>query len=63
MVTVLDILQQTREFVARGWTKGVYARNTNGVEVLAESRDAVCWCVEGAQVATIELSRPSTRIT
>lgn len=30
------------------WTQGVTARNSQGIQVGAISRDAVCWCLIGA---------------
>jgi hypothetical protein len=44
----LDALRMGREKIARGWTQGVYARNSTGAKVNPESEEATCWCAVGA---------------
>jgi hypothetical protein len=40
---VLDLLSDESK-----WTKGCFARNTDGDSVSPESAEACCWCLDGA---------------
>ena len=48
MKTVVEILKEARELVAKGWTRGCSARDAKGDFVRPESPDATCWCAYGA---------------
>jgi hypothetical protein len=45
-----EILRVTRVKLAGpdSWTKGCFARTDGGTNVSYESKDAVCWCLQGA---------------
>jgi len=49
--TVREVAEQFLELYAdrRRWTKNYNARNKHGAEVLVGSREAVKWCLVGAQ--------------
>lgn len=42
-----DILKTEKD-----WTKGYYARNSEGLKVLPDSGEAVCYCISGAICAS-----------
>ena len=44
------------------WTRGFYARDTHGVLVYPTSRDAVCFCIQGA-LRRVVASDGFTRLT
>ena len=46
----LEVLTKARELIAdpANWTTGLYARNAQGEHTMTTSKDAVCWCSEGA---------------
>jgi hypothetical protein len=48
--TVLEVLEGALEILRdpKRWTKGSYARNTNGNSVRPHDDDAVCFCSSGA---------------
>ena len=50
MKTEIDLLIKTRELLATGWTRGVWARDKNDNEVPISGSKAVCFCLEGAIV-------------
>lgn len=53
----VDILRAAREKIARPehWTKGMYARATDGEYAAPRSPRAVCWCALGAAATHAEV--------
>lgn len=51
----LQIIQEMRELFSTSerWTKGFYAKSAKGNMVDFDSRLAVCWCLEGGYMKTI----------
>lgn len=54
MSASVEKLKAARELVARpgGWTQEAFARDDEGQQTQSRSRDAVCWCAEGALKAS-----------
>jgi hypothetical protein len=48
MKTTKDILIEARELIAKGWTQGANARDSQDKIVDESSEAAVCFCVYGA---------------
>lgn len=48
MSKVRQILQEARNLIAAGWTKGTFARNADGQAVPNDSKSAQCFCTIGA---------------
>jgi hypothetical protein len=44
------VLRETIKLLSQGWTTGTWARNANGNRCKPESKNAVCWCPEGAMM-------------
>lgn len=42
------IFERAADLCERGWTQGALARDASGNECPPGSKDAVCWCLEGA---------------
>jgi hypothetical protein len=51
----LQLLQQARKLVARGWCQGSDARDSNGAGVEPWDPQAASWSLLGALVAAVEL--------
>jgi hypothetical protein len=53
-MNIKEILIAARAKIERpeNWTKGVFARDSQGRDVTATSKNAVCWCSLGAITAT-----------
>lgn len=47
-----EILANARSLIAKGWTQGPTAKNAAGIAVDPTSGEAVCWCLEGALIAS-----------
>lgn len=48
MPTAIDILNQARFLIEKGWTQGAPARTARGRVVLAHDRTARCFCLVAA---------------
>lgn len=46
--STLQVLNEARELIAKGFTQGSYAKGSNGNDVDAMSDDATCFCTLGA---------------
>jgi hypothetical protein len=46
--TALSVLRKARRRLEKGWCKGSYAVDQNGLQVPSTSRRAVKWCMLGA---------------
>lgn len=53
-MTDKEFLQKAKDFLEKGWTKGVMARDSRCREIHAGSESATCWCILGALCATRE---------
>lgn len=60
--TVEDALVRAKGLLAKGWTKGVAARNAEGEQVATRSPKAVQWCAVGALDRATGTHRQAWRI-
>ncbi len=47
-MTAIELLKQARIKIERGWTKGWFARDENGLRVHTDDPRASCFCLSGA---------------
>lgn len=45
---IIQILQEARSYIARGWCAYAYARDTNCSPINPTTPDACCWDIRGA---------------
>ena len=50
-MTTLTKLRAARALIERGWTQEYFAKDKDGLWILPNSTDAVCWCITGAFLA------------
>lgn len=48
MITVADVLKETRRVIAAGWTQGVFARDADGYGAPVYTQEACSFCLVGA---------------
>ena len=58
---VIDLIKRAREFVEKGWTQGVHARDADDQEVHPLASTACKWCANGALVAAVCEMLPDDR--
>jgi hypothetical protein len=51
---VADKLREAKALVAKGWTRGDWAKDAQGEPVFEREPEAVCWCASGALFAASE---------
>lgn len=62
--TALRALKEARALLGEGghrWTRGTYARNAEGEEVVFDSPNATCWCALGALLHVAPAVSPSSQ--
>ena len=52
----IEILKQARDYIAKGFCRGAYARDGDGSSVFPYAPDAACWCLDGAVQAVLDNS-------
>lgn len=54
-----EILREAARLVRLGWTKGAPARDSQGLPVVSDDPEAVCWCAYGALTKAVQGRRDS----